>query len=105
MRRGVIANEQQSLVPGLFARVYVPIGQPQPRLLVESRAISTDQRGTYVLVVNAENEVEYRPIQVSLEVDDLRVVDEGLSPDDWVVVNGLQRARPGATVTPERAAG
>jgi hypothetical protein len=71
-------------------------------LLVPDRAIATDQRGEYVLVVNDKNVVEYRPVQLGTRVKEMRVVNDGLNLDDWVVVNGLQRARPGAPVNPEK---
>jgi multidrug efflux system membrane fusion protein len=71
-------------------------------LVVEDRAIGTDQRGQYVLVVNDQNVVEYRPVKLGISSGALRVVEEGVGPNDWVIVNGIQRARPGITVTPER---
>lgn len=102
MRRGTFPNPDGYLVPGLFARIRAPIGKPSPKLLVEERAISTDQRGDYVLVVNESNTVEYRPIRLGLPQGNRRVVEEGLEANDWVVVNGLQRARPGIIVDPQR---
>jgi multidrug efflux system membrane fusion protein len=102
MRRGIFPNADGSLIPGLFARIFAAIGQPVPRLVVEDRAIGTDQRGQYVLVVNDQNLVEYRPVQLGISSGALRVVEEGIGPNDWVIVNGIQRARPGITVSPER---
>jgi len=66
------------------------------------RAIGTDQRGDYLLVVNDKNVVEYRTVRTGIHVGALRVIEDGVTKNDWVVVNGLQRARPGATVNPER---
>lgn len=101
-RRGIFPNPNGQLVPGLFARIFAPIGQPVPRLLIEDRAIGTDQRGEFVLVVNDKNEVEYRPVRLGITDGPLRVIEEGISPQDWVIVNGIQRARPGIEVNPQR---
>jgi hypothetical protein len=73
-------------------------------LLVSDRAIGTDQDRKYVLTVNAENVVEYKPVKLGARQGSLRVIEEGLTPKDWVVVNGIQRARPGATVAPQKVA-
>jgi RND family efflux transporter MFP subunit len=102
MRRGVFPNPDGQLLPGLFVRIRLPVGGPKPRVLVPDRAIATDQRGEYVLVVNDKNVVEYRPVQLGARIKDMRVVSNGLAIDDWIVVNGLQRARPGGMVTPQR---
>jgi hypothetical protein len=70
---------------------------------VDERAIGSDQRGDYVLVVNDKSVVEYRPVRLGIDVKGLRVVESGIDADDRVVINGLQRARPGAEVQPEMA--
>jgi RND family efflux transporter MFP subunit len=102
--RGLFPNQDDSLVPGLFARIRVPNATQQEAMLVPEDALGRDQRGTYVLVANSENVVEYRLLQVGPQVDGgLRVVEDGLRPEDWVVVKGIQRARPGAKVAPEQA--
>jgi RND family efflux transporter MFP subunit len=103
MRRGVFKNTDRQLIPGMFVRIQAPLGEPRPRLMVEERAVSADQRGDYLLVVKDDNKVEYRPVKLGQTKDGLRVVEEGVAPDDWIVVNGLQRARPGAAVNPQRA--
>ena len=64
------------------------------------RALGVDQGGRYLLVVNNENVVEQRPVKVGARVDDEMVIEEGLKGDERVVVDGIQRARPGAKVTP-----
>ena len=87
----------------MFVKVAASVGGPLPRLLVEERAIGTDQRGDYLLVVNDKNVVEYRSVRTGIHFGALRVIEDGVTKNDWVVVNGLQRARPGATVNPERA--
>lgn len=102
LRRGLFANPNNDLIPGLFVRIRAPIGQPKERLLVEKRAIGTDQRGDYLLVVNDKNVVEYRLVKLGISTDGMRVIEKGVTPGEWIVVNGLQRARPGATVSPER---
>jgi RND family efflux transporter MFP subunit len=102
MRRGEFPNPDQNLVPGLFARVRLPIGSPEPALMIPDRAIGTDQRGEYVLVVNDKNTVEYRLVKLGMRVAGMRVVSDGLQANEWIVINGLQKARPGSVVNPER---
>lgn len=99
-RRAVFANADGRLIPGLFVRVRVAVGPPVERLIVEERAIASDQRGAYLLVVDEENIVQYRPVELGLLEDGLRAIESGLKVSDRVIVNGLQRARPGAEVTP-----
>ena len=103
LRRAVFDNPDLKLVPGLFVRVRAAVGDPQPRLLVEERAVSSDQRGDYLLVVNDKKIVEYRLVKLGRADAGLRVIEEGIESGEWVVVNGLQRARPGAPVEPEQA--
>lgn len=100
--RAIFPNRDRSLLPGLFVRLRLPVGQPEAELLVTERAIGADQRGQYLLVVNDENKVEYRPVELGIEVGGMRVIKKGVGPNDWIVVNGLQRARPGAEVKPQR---
>ncbi|MCC6491798.1 MAG: efflux RND transporter periplasmic adaptor subunit [Pirellulales bacterium] len=102
MRRGVFPNPDRKLLPGLFARVRFPVGEPHPGLMVPDRAIGTDQRGEYVLVVNDKNVVEYRSVTLGMRIAGMRVVAEGVQRGDWIVINGLQRARPGSPVNPEK---
>jgi RND family efflux transporter MFP subunit len=101
-RRGIFPNPGWQLIPGMFVKISASIGGPMPRLLVEERAIGTDQRGDYLLVVNDKNVVEYRTVRLGIHVGEVRVIDDGVTKNDWIVINGLQRARPGAAVTPER---
>ena len=100
--RGLFQNPAQILLPGLFARVRMPIDERENALLVTERAISSDQSGRFILTVNSENVVEKRTIRIGQLVDGLRVIKEGLEPNDLVVVNGIQRARPGGKVDPEK---
>lgn len=99
--RAVLTNDDHALTPGLFVRVRVPISDPRPSLLVTERAIGTDQNARFLYVVNEQNTVEYRPVRLGVKTDDgLRVVDEGIRAGESVIVNGVQRARPGLTVAP-----
>jgi RND family efflux transporter MFP subunit len=100
--RGVFPNPDGLTVPGLFARVRVPLAHQRPALLVSQVAVGFDQQGFYVLVVNENNLVERRGVTVGAPVDDLRVIEEGLKGDEWVVVNGILRAIPGRPVTPQK---
>jgi RND family efflux transporter MFP subunit len=102
--RALLSNTDRLLSPGLFVRVRVPFGEAKSGILVTDRAIGTDQDRKYVLVVNDKNVVEYRQITLGPLHDGMRAVDEGLKPGEWVIVNGIQRARPGATVTPQKVA-
>jgi membrane fusion protein (multidrug efflux system) len=79
----------------------MPIDKQANALLVSDRAIGADQSGDFVLAVNSENVVEKRLIRMGRLVDGLRVIEEGLGPDESVVVKGIQRARPGAKVDPK----
>jgi RND family efflux transporter MFP subunit len=102
--RGVFPNPGPAkvLIPGLFTRLRMPIDKRENALLVTERAIGSDQSGRYLLTVNSENVVEKKPVRMGRLVDGLRVIEEGLQLDDRVVVNGIQRARPGAKVDPEQ---
>jgi len=101
--RGVFPNTNRLLTPGLFVRVLIPGSDTYQALLVSDRAISTDQGQKHVWVVNEQNVVEYRQVSVgALQNDGLRVVNTGVKSGEWIVVNGLQRVRPGVTVAPQR---
>jgi multidrug efflux system membrane fusion protein len=101
--RAVFKNADNQLAPGLFARVQLASGNgtggETRAALINERAIGTDQDRKFVFVVNGEGKAEYRPIKLGPVVDGLRVVREGLQPGEKIVVNGLQRVRPGAPVT------
>jgi RND family efflux transporter MFP subunit len=102
--RLVFPNRDGALIPGLFARVRIPISAPHPTLLISERAVGTDQSQKFVLAVGADNTVLYRTVKLGAVVDGKRVVRDGVQPGDRIVVNGLQRVRPGMTVTPETVA-
>jgi RND family efflux transporter MFP subunit len=102
--RGVFPNPgpPNVLLPGLFARLSLPIDKRENALLVAERAIGADQGGNFLLSVNSDNVVEKKPIRMGQLVDGLRVIEEGLQPGVLVIVKGLQRARPGGKVDPEK---
>jgi RND family efflux transporter MFP subunit len=102
--RAVLENKDGLFSPGFFVRVKLATGEPKPTVLVTERAIGTDQGRKYVLVVNDKNVVEYRQVELGPLADGLRAITSGLAPGDWVIVNGIQRARPGITVVPQRVA-
>jgi RND family efflux transporter MFP subunit len=99
--RGVFPNKDEALAPGYFTRVRINIGLPHKSLLVSDRAIDTDQGTKVVYVVDKENKVLSRPVQLGAVYDGLRAVDDGLKPGERVIVSGLQQVRPGATVEPK----
>jgi membrane fusion protein, multidrug efflux system len=101
--RGVFENANEYLTPGLYVRVRTPFGDPHEALMVSERAIGTDQRQKYLLTVDKDNLVKYCPVKVGRAIEGLRVIESGLKADDLVVVNGLQRARPGSPVKPKVA--
>jgi len=101
--RAVFPNEDGRIVPGLFARIRVPLSARHSVLLVDERAIGTDQAEKYVLTLTQTNTVQYQSVKLGPYVDGKRVVRSGLRPGEEIVVNGLQRVRSGMTVTPETA--
>jgi RND family efflux transporter MFP subunit len=96
--RVVVPNPDRRLAPGLFARVRLSAGAPYEATLVEDRAVGTDQDKRYVYVVKADSTIDYRSVQLGPLDNGLRVVTSGVKPGDQVVVDGLQRIRPGARV-------
>ena len=101
--RGVIPNPDRVLLPGYFARVRVPIPgeESEKALLVPDTALGADQGGRYLLVVNGDNMVEQRHVRTGPLDGGLRVVEEGLKPDDRVVIEGLLRVIPGQKADPQ----
>ncbi|MBS0288870.1 MAG: efflux RND transporter periplasmic adaptor subunit [Proteobacteria bacterium] len=99
--RAVFQNEKNHLVPGSFARIKLGGHAQQKALLITDRAVGTDQNKKFVLVVDKENKVNYREIKLGNVVQGLRIVLAGLKADEQIVVNGLQRVRPGSDVKPE----
>jgi multidrug efflux system membrane fusion protein len=99
--RATFTNTDGMLVPGLFARVQLAGSTgAKSALMINDRAISTDQDRKFVFVVDKDNKAEYRPVTLGPSIDGLRVVRDGLKAGEKIVVNGLQRVRPGAPITP-----
>jgi RND family efflux transporter MFP subunit len=99
--RAVFRNADRTLMPGLFVRLQLPGKRTYRGLLIQDRAVGTDLDKRFVFVVTAERAIQYRAVALGPIVDGLRVVRTGLSAGDRVVVNGLQRVRPGVKVTPQ----
>jgi RND family efflux transporter MFP subunit len=99
--RGLLPNPDRVLLPGFFLRVRVPFDKQNDALLVPNVSLGSDQSGRYLLVVNGDNVVEQRKVQTGQLEGDLRVIEDGLKPDDKVVVAGLLRAIPGQKVDPK----
>jgi multidrug efflux system membrane fusion protein len=102
--RAVFANEDGSLMPGQFARLRMGQAKSASALLVNERAVGTDQSKKFVMVVGADNKANYREVTLGANVNGLRIVTSGLKPSERIVVNGLQRIRPGALVEPQPVA-
>lgn len=102
--RAVFDNANGRLMPGQFAKVRMGQANERQELLVDEKAVGTDQNKKFVMVVNPQNVVEYREISLGGKADGLRIVTSGLQAEDKVVVNGLQRIRPGSLVAPEMVA-
>lgn len=100
--RAVFRNDTGSIVPGLFARIRIPLSDRHPALLVDERAIGTDQSQKFVLALTPTNTVAYQPVQLGPLVEGRRVVRSGLQAGDEIVVNGLERVRPGMPVTVDK---
>jgi membrane fusion protein, multidrug efflux system len=100
--RGTFPNKNLTLTPGLFARVKLQGEGRYPGCLAKDEAVVTDLNKKYVLALGKNNTLEYRAVKLGPMEDGLRVVREGLQPGDSIVVNGLQRVRPGAVVNPVR---
>ena len=92
---------ERILDAGMFARIRVPLGNPKNAILVTERAIGTDQGQKFLYVVDDKNEVVFRPVQLGAIHDGLRVITDGLNADERVIIDGLQRVRPGSVVEPK----
>ncbi|MDD2902254.1 MAG: efflux RND transporter periplasmic adaptor subunit [Syntrophales bacterium] len=101
--RAILRNQDELILPGLFARVRAPIDSAKEALLVPETSISYDQLGPYVRLVNEKNTVERRQVKLGVQEETFRVVLEGLTGKERVVVSGLLRAVPGRQVTPVMA--
>jgi len=102
--RAVVPNPDKILIPGQYVNVRLLLGEKPDALLVPQRAVGTDQRGSYVFVLGPENKVEQRYVQTGpLYPGNLLLIDKGLKAEEQVVVEGLQRLRPGIKVEPNSA--
>jgi multidrug efflux system membrane fusion protein len=102
--RGVFANADELFSPGFFARLRVQASDPYRATLLPDRAIGNDQAQRFVWVVKPDNQLEYRKVTLGPLLGTMRVVRDGIQADDWVVVEGAQKLRPGMSVKPERIA-
>ena len=94
-------SAEGGLIPGQFARLRMGQPKTEPALMVNERAIGTDQNKKYVMVVGGDNKAAYREVTLGVFVDGLRRVTNGLTAGERIVVNGLQRVRPGALLAPK----
>jgi RND family efflux transporter MFP subunit len=101
--RAIFPNPGLTILPGLFVRVRVNAPETRNALLVPGDAISFDQQGEYVLVVNDKNVVERRGVKTAFQVGDMMVIESGLQANDWVIEEGLLQAIPGREVNPKRS--
>jgi multidrug efflux system membrane fusion protein len=101
--RAIFDNKDNALLPGLFVRVRGPIGHLDKALLTRNDAIGTSQEGSYVLVVGSDNVVQRKIVKTGQKQGQLVIIDSGLDPGDWVVIEGIQQAFPGAKVEPQRS--
>lgn len=102
--RAVLDNRDRIFTPGMLARVKLLGSGEYAATLIPDEAVGTDQDRKYVVVINAQNVTEYRPVQLGDVADGLRIVRSGVKPGERVVVGGLQRVRPGIPVTPQPVA-
>jgi membrane fusion protein, multidrug efflux system len=100
--RALFDNKDHALLPGLFVRVRIPIGHQDSALLTRDDAIGTSQEGSYVLAVGPDNVVQRKIVKTGQKEGQLRIIESGLAPGDWVVTEGVQRAFPGAKVEPQQ---
>ena len=99
--RAVLENKDGLYIPGLFARVQLLGSGEYTAVLIDDRAVNTDQSQKYVFLLGAGNKIEYRRVKLGRVIEGLRIVREGLKPGDVIVVNGAQRVHPGIVVSPQ----
>jgi RND family efflux transporter MFP subunit len=102
--RAVLQNKDGLYIPGLFARVQLLGSSEYTAILIDDRAVNTDQNQKYVLLLGPGNKIEYRRVTLGRVIEGLRIVRAGLKPGDVIVVNGAQRVHPGMTVRPQKVA-
>lgn len=101
--RAEVANPYHLLSPGLFVRIRFPTSIPHDAILIPEQAVGTDQGQKFVYLVNDQNKVVYRTVKLGQLFGTMRVVEEGVSPQDRVIVSGIQRVRPDVPVKPKPA--
>lgn len=99
--RGIFPNPVGRILPGLYARVRVPV-ETKVALLVPATAVGSDQQGSFLLVVNPQNMVERRNVKTGPLEGDLRVIEEGVAANETIVASALLKAHPGSRVAPEQ---
>ena len=102
--RAVFDNTDGTLMPGQFAHLRMGAVKAEPALMINERAVGTDQNKKFVMVVGSDDKAQYREVTLGANVDGLRIVTTGLKPNERVVVNGLQRVRPGSLIAPQMVA-
>ncbi|PKG79279.1 efflux transporter periplasmic adaptor subunit [Shewanella sp. Actino-trap-3] len=100
--RANFANQDNQLLPGLFARISIAGSESYQRILIDDKAIMTDLSNKFVLVVSDKNILEYRGVSLGAKLHGLRIITAGLSPNDTIVVNSLQKVRPNVTIEPNQ---
>jgi len=100
--RAVFPNDDGRIVPGLFARIRVPLSARHQALLISEKAIGTDQAQKYVLALTPTNTVAYQSVVLGPSISGMRIIRSGLNAGEQIVVNGMQRVRPGMPVKPEQ---
>jgi RND family efflux transporter MFP subunit len=99
---GKVHDPKRLMSDGMRAKIQVPVSDPHKSLMITERAVGTDQGLKFVYVVNDQSVAERRDVELGRQSDGLQVIQEGLKPEDWVVVNGIQRVRDAAKVDPKR---
>ena len=99
--RATFSNPDNILIPGLFARVSIAGSASYQGILIDDKAIFTDLNNKYVLIVNAQNTLEYRGVTLGEKIQGLRIITAGLQPNETIVVSSLQKVRPSVTISPK----
>lgn len=100
--RGVFANPDELLSPGFFARLRLSAGPPYTAVLLPNRAIGSDQAQKFVWVVTPERQIAYRGVELGAPIGNSRVIEKGIDPNDWIVIEGAQKLKAGMKVAPEK---
>jgi multidrug efflux system membrane fusion protein len=101
--RAVFDNKDGSLIPGQFVKLRMGHAKSESAVLVSERALGTDQNKRFVMVVGDDSKAAYREVTLGATVNGQRIVTSGLKPGERIIVNGLQRVRPGMLIAPQPA--